>query len=283
MNLREKMLADLRLRGYRPATVKNYIRYAARFAYHYMRSPRSLGKEEVRAYLLHLLEVKQVSPSLYKMHLASLKFLYRVTLEKPEAVDGIPWPRVPRPLPDILSREEAENLIKAIDDLVCRAVTMTVYAGGLRINEACSLCVEDMDSSRGLIHIRNGKGGRDRYVMLGERLLKSLRKYWCARRPPGPELFPGHGARRTISAETVRHSIRKAAKKCGIKKRVTPHILRYSFATHMIEYGEDIRTVQLLLGHRSIATTAKYIQLSRRHIAKAESPFERIPKPTSLE
>lgn len=209
-----------------------------------------------------------------KMSVAALKFLYTHTLDRPEEVIRIPWPKTPRPLPVILSGTEVLSLLESLKPLQHRMVVMTAYGMGLRISEACRLSVDDVDSARMLVHVRNGKRGRDRYVMLPERLLVCLRGHWKTVRPPGPWLFPGRGPGTHIGAGAVRKALHKATDDAGIKKRVTPHILRGSFATHLLESGVDIRTIQALLGHGSIRTTEHYVQVSRAHIGRVQSPLD---------
>lgn len=277
--LRDQMKADLELRRYSASTIDNYLRCACRFAAFYMRSPEELGEAEVRAFLLHQVQVRQVHVSMHKMYVAALKFLYRTTLGRPEAVDSIPWPKVPQPLPDILSGSEVGRLLAAIREPKYRALAATMYGAGLRITEACRLRVDDIDSERMLIHVRNSKGGRDRYVMLGQVLLAVLRGYWRQTRPPGPQLFPGRCVDGGVSAGSVRSCLRRVAEKVGIHKRVNPHILRHTFATHLLEAGCDIRTIQMLLGHKSLRSTARYTHVSRRHIARVESPLELLGTP----
>lgn len=272
--LRDKMCGDLELRFYRPGTVQAYLRHAERFALHYMRSPAEMGANEIKAYLLHLVRVKKAGPGALKMSVAALKFLYTHTLGKPEEVVLIPWPKAPKPLPDILSGTEVACLLKFMPSCKHRMIAMTAYGSGLRVNEACCLTVEDIDSQRMLIHVRDGKRGRDRYVMLPERLLVGLRRYWKEVRPHRPWLFPGRAHDHHIGPNAVRDAVRKAASNAGITKRVTPHILRHSFATHMLETGSDIRTIQALLGHGSIRTTERYVRVSKAHVARTKSPLD---------
>lgn len=282
--LRDRMDEDLKLRGYRPKTRVEYLRWGRLFAAYHRRSPQEMGEPEVRAFLMHLLEEKKVRPASHKMAVAALRFLYGVTLLRPEVAVRIPWPKVPHTLPQILSGTEVLALFEALPSLRHRAVVMTTYAAGLRIGEACRLRIGDLDAGRGLIHIRDGKGGRDRYVMLSRQLLVFLRQYWrlfCApqgKAPAGALLFPGETAAGCISEEAVRKAMKEAAHKAGLTKRATPHVLRHSFATHLLEAGEDIRTIQVLLGHRSIRTTARYTQVSARHIGRTKSPLERLKK-----
>lgn len=274
--LRQRMAEDLRLRNYGKSTIQNYLRCCFNFAKHHRRPPEEMGANEIRAFLLHKLEKEKIGPAYHKVHVAALKFLYTHTLERPEEAVAIPWPKVPRKLPVVLSLEEVRDLFKAVDDLKHRAIIMTAYSAGLRIYEVCSLSVADIDSQRMLIHVRQGKGGRDRYVMLSKRLLIVLREYYRTLRPPKPYLFPGLKPESPISPAAVRLALKKAEEKTGLAKHVTPHVLRHAFATHLLEGGTDIRTIQVLLGHSSIRTTALYTNVSREHIGRTKSPLDQI-------
>jgi site-specific recombinase XerD len=276
--LRARMEEDLRLRCYRPGTRAEYLRCAGHFAAHFGRSPTTLGEAEVRAFLLHLLETGK-GPTVVKMHVAGLKFLYGVTLRRPEEVVRIPWPKVRRRLPDILSGSEVARVLAAVVRRKYRMVLMAAYGAGLRVSEACSLCVGDIDSKRGLIHVRDGKRGRDRYVMLPERLLLGLREYWRIEHPVDQRLFPGRGPGRCVSPEAVRDALRGAVAECGLTKRVTVHTLRHSFATHLLEGGTDLRTIQELLGHNSIRTTVGYLHVSAARIGRTRSPLDVLGTP----
>lgn len=274
--LRDRMADDLELRAYSKRTCKEYLRCATNFSLHFMRSPADMGGDEVRTFLLHKQKVKKAGPATLKMYIASIKFLYGITLNRPEEVARIPWPKVPRPLPDILSESEVICLLEAVSSIKHRAILMTAYGAGMRISEACSLSISDIDSKRGLIHIHKGKNGRDRYVMLSRRLLQCLRKYWKETLPPGLLLFPGRNSDQPISTSAVRSALKKAVKKVAIKKHITPHVLRHCFATHLLENGTDIRTIQVLLGHGSIRTTARYAHVSTKHVGDVISPLDRI-------
>jgi len=270
--LKKRMSDDLELRCYKPGTCAEYLRCAERFAAYFMRSPAEMGEAEIRKYLLRLKVKKGLGA--VKMSVAALKFLYTHTLNRPEEVIRIPWPRTPRPLPDILSGTEVSRLLESLRSMKHRMVAMTAYGTGMRVHEACSLKASDIDSKRMLVHIRDGKRGRDRYVMLPERLLLCLREYWKAVKPPGDRLFPGHGPDRHIGPAAVRDAVHKAAVEAGITKRVTPHVLRHSFATHLLESGSDIRTIQVLLGHGSIRTTERYVKVSKAHVGRVKSPLD---------
>lgn len=200
--LRDRMDGDLRLKGYSAVTRYHYVRCARRFAAHYRKSPAALGEAEIRAFLLHLIHEQQAKPATVRMHVAALKFLYGITLQRPEVVARIPWPQVPEHLPDILTAAEIVQVLHAVHLLKHRVVLMIAYGAGLRISEVCSLEVGDIDSQRMVIHVRAGKGAKDRYVMLSERLLAVLREYWRLTTPPGSVLFPGKRRRPAWRAAT---------------------------------------------------------------------------------
>ena len=277
--LRDKMLGDLKLRGYRSGTVRKYLFQVRKFVAYFRRCPTTMGEPEMRTFLLHLLEEVRVGPATLATYVASLKFLYGVTLQRPEVAALVPYPKVPHTLPDILSPEEVMALLDALGSVKYRAVVTTMYAAGLRITEACALKPADIDSARMMIHVRNGKRGRDRFVMLSEKLLELLRVYWKLERPPGIYLFGGLTKRGRVSPESVRRAVHEATRRIGLPKHVTPHVLRHSFATHLLERGADIRTIQVLMGHGSIRTTARYTQVSQRHIRATPSPLDHGPDP----
>ena len=273
-SLKERMEACLRLRNLRPSTQACYLRCARELAKYYMRPPEDLTEEEVRSFVLHVQDVRKAKPSTVKVYIAGLKFLYTQTLNRPELVINLRGPKVPRKVPVVLSGSEVEAIFGAVKSLKYRAVLMTTYGAGLRISEACRLRVQDIDSKRMLIHIRDGKGGASRYAMLSPRLLTVLRSYYREIRPAGPYLFPGGRSDRPICRETISGVLNRAAERCGMDKRVTPHVLRHSFATHLLESGTSIRTIQVLLGHKSIETTQLYAQVSTRHISRTRSPLD---------
>lgn len=277
--LRDQMLEDLQLRDYARRTCKHYVDCAGAFVAYHRRPPREMGELEIRQFLMHLVETKRVGPATRKMHVAGIKFLYEVTLRRPEVVAAIPWPKVTSGVPEILSGSEVAKLLDAVDSIKHRAVIMTAYGAGLRISEVCSIKVEDIDSGRMTLRIRHGKGNQARYVPLPERVLFLLRRYWVIERPKKPWLFPGQQAGCPISASSVRYHLGAAAKATGLTKRVTPHVLRHTFATHLLELGTDIRVIQMLLGHRSIRTTARYTHLTSRTLAKTTSPVDVLGTP----
>lgn len=273
---RERMIADLRLRGYSPHTIRTYVSCARRFVERFMKHPSELTYEDLRRYFLQL-ENEGLAESTRSTYLAALKFLYTVTLDMPDVVDPLPRPRVPKVLPVVLSRGEVLRLFEAITSLRYRMAAYTLYAAGLRVSEVCNLEVSDIDSERMLLRVRRGKGGKDREVTLSPVLLKFLREYWVAERPPGPFVFPSTQADdKRMPPSTLRHALGRARKAAGIDKKVSPHTLRHCFATHMLEMGADIRQIQVLLGHRSIQSTARYTQVSTRHIATMESPLDAL-------
>jgi site-specific recombinase XerD len=275
-SLRKRMTADLVLHRFAPDTMAHYLGCVEVLARHFARSPAALGADEVRSFLVYLAREKRVHPTTQRMYVAAFRFLYIVTLRRPEVVSDVPWPRVPKPLPDILSGEEVEQIVAAVGSLQHQTLLLTAYAGGLRVSEACKLQVGDIDSKRGVIHVRCGKRGKDRYVMLSQRLLVLLREYWRRSRPPGPYLFPGRKPERPITVHAVQLALKMAVIHLGLRKRVTPHSLRHAFATHLLENGTDVRVIQRLLGHASIRSTERYAHVSLRHIARTPSPLDTL-------
>lgn len=278
--IRDKMTNDLLLAGFAPATRSEYLRCAAVFVRYHMVSPDRLGLAAVQQFLTHLVVERGFKVASLKMHVAALKFLYGRTLLQPDVVAGVPWPKARAPLPEVLSGTEVVALFDAIDSVTARALLMTAYGCGLRISEVCGLNVADIDSKRGLIHIR-GKGGRDRFVTLPERVLTTLRNYWRTVRPTGPVLFNGQSPGTPMARTTVRVHLHRAANKAGIQKRVTPHLLRHSFATHHLELGTDLRVIQALLGHASVRTTTRYTRVTDKHLARTQSPLDVLGTPAA--
>jgi integrase/recombinase XerD len=272
---RDRMVAELEIRRYRPATIRRYVGCAAHVVRHFMRPLESLEGEDLRGFFLHLVRERKLSAGGQKSYVAALRFAYLHVLARPEMIHFLPWPRVTRPLPVVLSGSEVERLLLAVASLKYRAVVMCAYGAGLRVSEACGLRPQDIDSKRMLLHVREGKGARDRYVGLSQRLLDALRIYWVAIRPARDGyLFPGESAGSHVSGDAVRDALKKAADVCGVTKRATPHVLRHSFATHLLESGTDIRVIQQLLGHQSIRTTSRYTHVSARLIGRTTSPLD---------
>jgi len=272
--LRDRMLVDLQLRGFSKATQKDYLLRVRHLAKHYGRSPARLGEREVRAYLRHVVQVRKLAPTSHRMYVAALKFFYKVTLRRPEVVASIPYPKVPLKLPDVMSRDEVEQLLAKVHSLKHRALFMAAYGAGLRISEACALRTTDIDRGRMLIHVRGGKGAKDRYVMLSPRLLTCLEEYWRSAQPRGTCLFPGRGRVEPMTRVAAHHAFRKAIGQCGFTKRVVPHSLRHAFATHLLEAGTDLRIIQRMLGHVRIDTTARYTHLTPLHAGRVTSPLD---------
>jgi len=275
--LYQKMAQDLAIRNLAPRTGEQYLRCCSAFAAYHMRSPTEMGLTEIKDYLGRIVYTG-ASPEKLKMHVAGLKFLYGTTLDRQDVAAKIPWPKVPHKKPDILSLSEVERVLEAAlsASKVSPMVAVTAYGAGLRISEACRLRPEDIDSARKLIHVRLGKGGKDRYVMLSELLLQLLRSYWLEVRPQGGWLFPGGKAGQPITRNAVAQALHAAASKARVRKKVTPHSLRHAFATHLLEGGTDIRVIQVLLGHSSIRSTARYTQVSERHIGSVKSPLDKL-------
>jgi site-specific recombinase XerD len=273
--IREKMTEDMKLRGFSESTQKSYLSSAKRYVSYYQRCPTQLGENAIRGYCLHMQSELELSATSLRAHISAIKFLYRYTLNRPEEVAKIPLPRPRKSLPDILTGEEIKRLLGSVYKPAHRLVMMVAYGSGLRVFEACSLKASDIDSSRMLIHVRDGKRRKDRFTILSQHLLEELRRYVVRTRPPGPWLFPGKDGNH-LSVRSVQVTIRKAAETAGIKKKVTMHVLRHCFATHLLETGVDLRTIQTMLGHSSIVTTQRYTQLRGRHIGRMKSPLDII-------
>ena len=270
---RALMIEDMQLRNFSPHTQKAYVRAVAKFAHFFDQSPDQLGPEEVRGYLIHLVQQRRVSWSFYNQTLCALRFYYHTTLGKDCLLAGIPCPKEQKKLPVVLSTSEVVRFFNAITNLKHRTMFMAAYACGLRVSELVGLRVTDIDSQRMMIHVRQGKGRKDRYIPLSIRLLEVLRGYWKARRPNGwlfPGRFPGH----PIECTTVNRIARKIAHSAGLTKRVTVHTLRHSYATHLLDAGTDLRTIQVLLGHRNIRTTARYTHVSQAKLESIPSPLD---------
>jgi integrase/recombinase XerD len=274
--LHDQMKEDLLLKAYSPHTVRNYLGCARHFASHSMRSPEEMGEKEIRCFLLHLVRDRKASPATQDMYVNALKFLYNITLKRPEVVKDLSHPKRPKTLPVILSPEEVLRVFAAIRSVKHKAIIGTAYAAGLRISEVCGLRIADIDSQRMRIHVRPGKGKKDRYVMLGEGLLTLWRQHYQKARPKGEYLVPGYKPHRPICTTAVNQVLRKVIRETGLAKRVTMHTLRHCFATHLLEAGTDIRIRQVLLGHRSIRTTLRYTHITHRLVQKLVSPLDLI-------
>ena len=275
--LRQQMLDDMCLRNFSPETQRSYIHYVAGFAKYFNTSPENLGVESIREYQLHLTQDRKLSPASVNCFTAAAQFLYATTLELPWSRAHFPRQHVPGKLPVVLSPTEVVHFFNHIGVIKFRAALMTCYGAGLRISEVVHLRVEDIDSSRMLIHVRQGKGAKDRYTMLSPKLLELLRLYWRFQRPP-EWLFPAIKPTKPLNASTLQLVCREAAHLAGFSKRVTAHTLRHSFATHLLENGTDTRIIQSLLGHARIDTTAHYAAVTRKAVATTASPLDALPE-----
>lgn len=277
--LRERMEQDLKLKNFSPATRKVYLCYARKFAAHFRRSPAEMGETEVREFLLHALQIEQVSYDTYRQILAALKFLYTVTLEREWEVKRIPFPKHgPRTLPRAPDRDQVLALFRELKSPKYRALLISCYAAGLRISEACRLRVEDIDSRQMVLRVHQGKGRKDRLTLLSPRLLDTLRCYWRIYQPQD-WMFPGRTPDGHISPDTVRQVFAKGRKQAGLGRWCTPHTLRHAFATHLLDAGTDLVVIQALLGHTSIKTTSRYTHVSVERLRDTISPLDQLPDP----
>lgn len=272
--LRQRMLDDMRMRNLSAHTRDAYVRVVVAFAKHFDRSPDQLGREHIREYLLLLIRRGRAWDT-YNQARCALHFFYRVTLGKDWPLEQLPCAKVPKRLPVVLGRDEVRRLFAAARRPKGRAMLMTAYAAGLRASEVVGLRVPDIESQRMLIRVRQGKGQKDRYVMLSPVLLEALRAYWRKDRP-ADWLFPGPDPTRPVGAATFTRVCAGVARRAGLSKRVTPHTLRHTFATHLLEDGVDIRTIQTLLGHRSLRTTAVYTFVAPEKVAATRSPLDAL-------
>jgi integrase/recombinase XerD len=272
--LRRRMIEDMQLRNLSPVTQRCYVHAVAKLARYFNRSPDKLGLEDVRAYQLHL-TTTGISWAGFNVAVCALRFFYGVTLGHTAIVERIPYARKRRQLPVILSADELMRFFAVVPSLKHRTALMTAYAAGLRVSEVVRLKLADIDSSRMLIRVDHGKGGRDRYIMLSPQLLGVLRAYWREARP-AHWLFPGQDDSRPLDPSVLQWACRKARTAAKLGKPVTVHTLRHSFATHLLEAGTDIRIIQVLLGHSDLATTTRYTQVAVTTIGNTASPFDRL-------
>jgi integrase/recombinase XerD len=272
--LRRRMIEDMKVRNLSPVTQRCHVHAVAKLAQYFKQSPDRLGLTEVRAYQIHLVATG-TSWAGFNVAVSALRFFYGVTLGRSTMVERIPYAREQRQLPVILSADEVVRFFAAVPSLKHRTALMTAYAAGLRVSEVVRLRVADIDSGRMLIRVEQGKGHRDRYVMLSAQLLVMLRAYWREDRPKH-WLFPGRDRNRPLDASTLQVACRNARKAAGLGKPVAVHTLRHSFATHLLEAGTDIRTIQMLLAHQNLSTTARYTQVATTTIGNTTSPFDRL-------
>jgi integrase/recombinase XerD len=277
-HLRKTMLEELQRRNFSEHTIRYYIRTVEDFARHFNRPPDRLGPRHIREYQAELFQKRKLSPGTVAIRLAALRFFYIKTLKKSWSIAETPYPKKTRRLPTILSQKEVEQLIHAARTQRERILLMTLYATGARNAELTHLKATDIDSQRMVVHIRGGKGRRDRDVMLSPKLLTALRTLWrYYHRKSSTWLFPSNYRRdRPIDTKTVWYACQKAAQRAGIQKRVHPHTLRHCFATHLLEAGTDLRAIQLLLGHQDLKETTVYLHLSQRHLNATASPLDAL-------
>jgi site-specific recombinase XerD len=272
------MIAAMQIRNFTANTQAAYLQQISLLARYYQQSPEALGPEQVQAYQLYLTNERKLAPGSLCTIAAALRFLYHVTLKRDWARDDIPIPKKPLKLPVILSPEEVEHFLACVGSLKHRTLLTVAYAAGLRVSEATHLKVTDIDSQRMVIRVEQGKGQKDRYVMLSPRLLEELRAYWKRARPRH-WLFPGDIPGRPITRDAVEQACDKARRVSGIDKPITPHSMRHAFATHLLEAGTDVRRIQLLLGHRSLSTTSHYLKVATSSVCATVSPFDLLPRP----
>jgi integrase/recombinase XerD len=276
---RRIMLEELQRRNFSPTTIRSYLYAVERFARHFKCRPDRLNHTHLRSYQAHLLRTGQLQPKTVRLHVSALRFFFVKTLRRRYLLDDTPYPKAPQRLPSILSVEEMARLIEAADGLYHRTMLMVLYSTGMRSAELLQLQVADIDSRRMLIHIRHGKGGRDRYVPLSPTLLETLRVYYRWMRPK-TWLFPGTvnnwRVDKPITKRVLWNAVVLAAERADLRKRVSPHLIRHSYATHLLESGADLRTIQLLLGHVNIRHTALYLHLSQKHLQAVASPLDAL-------
>lgn len=275
-DLRKRMIEDLQLGGYSSCTMELYVSSVASFAKYHNKSPALCGREEVRNWALHL-QAHGMSPNGVRLHLFGLKFFYTRTLGRPEIVADLPLPKLRKTIPVVLSCAEVHALLEALATPRMRMFFTLVYATGLRLREACLLETRDIQKERGVIHVRHGKGGSERFVTLGARLYALLRAYYSDVRPAPPWLFSGRGGK-SLHPDVAIKAMVVARRVARIEKRVSTHTLRHSFATHLLERGTDLRVIQVLLGHSSLQTTTTYTHVSSKLVADVQSPLDLLPK-----
>jgi site-specific recombinase XerD len=277
------MLEDLRIRNYAPRTQYQYVYLVARFAAYFGKFPEFLGPQEIRTYQVHLVQTLKAGWTTFNQTVCALRFLYGVTLDRDWMVKRIPYAKPPRRLPVVLSADEVLRFFAAVSNIKHRAILMTAYAAGLRVSEVARRKIRNIDSQRMMIHVQQAKGRKDRFIPLSPILLEMLRCYWRATRPKSTEyLFPGAVGGTPIGLSSV-HALCKAAKEAaGITKKLTVHTLRHTFATHLLEAGTNLRVIQVLLGHSSLGTTARYTHVSAQMIGATRSPLDLLGNRTMI-
>jgi integrase/recombinase XerD len=276
--LRQRMTEDMQVRNLSPHTQATYLLQVSLFARRFGKSPEALGPEEIRTYQVYLTNEKKLATGSILIAMAALRFLYRITLKKDWRFDEIiPTPKKPQTLPVVLSPPEVVQFLGCVASRKHRVILTTCYAAGLRISEAVRLTLPAIDSARMVVRVEQGKGRKDRYVMLSPKLLDILRAWWRLARP-AHWLFPGARPGQPITKDAVGRACQEAHRLCGIPKPITPHSLRHAFAVHLLESGTDIRKIQLLLGHRSLATTARYLRIATSTVCATTSPLDLLPR-----
>jgi len=278
--LRQRMLEDMQVRNLALNTQTCYVQQVSLFARHFNKSPELLGPEDIRSYQVYLTNEKKLATGTILIAVSALRFLYNVSLKKDwNFEDAIPAPKKPQRLPVVLSPEE---VLHFLGNTKQRAILTTCYAAGLRISEALHLKPTDIDRQRMVIRVEQGKGQKDRYVMLSPKLLETLCNYWRTVRPQGGWLFEGERSGQPLNRSSVEQACHKARRVSGIRKPISPHSMRHAFAVHLLESGTDVRTIQLLLGHRSLATTARYLRIATSKVCSATSPLDLLPHPVPV-
>lgn len=267
---------DLALKGFSQSTCRAYVAHVRRFVGHFGRSPETLGGDDIRAYLHGLLQHESLSQGYLNQAYSALKFFYETTLCQDWTAFRIPRSKQPKKLPVVLSREELARVFEVTSNLKHRTILVTMYSAGLRLSETTHLRVEDLDSDRMQIRVRQGKGAKDRYTILAQRTLDLLRRYWQVERP-ATWLFPGVPATQPLSTRSVQKVLQRSLSLAQVSKPATVHSLRHSFATHLLEAGVDLYYIQQLLGHKRAETTAIYLHVSRRDLAGILHPFDQWP------
>jgi integrase/recombinase XerD len=280
--LRQRMIDDMTVRNMAPNTMLCYLKQVSYLARYFGRSPERLGPEDIRRYQIYLANERKVSVSSRMVAATALRFFYSITLKQDRVIEMIPTPRPEHHLPVILSPEEVLRLMEAAPSFSHRVIFSTMYGTGVRVSEAVHLRVADIDSPRMMIRIQQSKGNKDRYVQLSPKLLELLRTYWRKVRPH-QWLFPGQDPDQPLSREAVAQAVAHAGRRAGLTKATSPHSLRHAYAVHLLEAGTDLRRIQILLGHRSLATTARYLCLATTTVCATTSPLDLLPYPVVLQ
>ena len=276
--LRQRMIEDMTVRNFAPNTQESYLSQVSLFARHFGKSPDQLGPEEIRAYQIYLAEERKVSVSTRILAVSALRFFYAVTLQRDWTVQLIPTPKKDHRLPVILSPQEVLQLLQAAPSFTHHVIFSTMYGTGMRVSEAVQLRADNIDSQRMMIRIELSKGHKDRDVQLSPKLLELLRCYWRKVRPGG-WMFPGQNPDQPLTRDAVGEAVARTSQRIGLKKAISPHSFRHAYAVHLLEAGTDVRRIQLLLGHRSLATTARYLRLATTTVCATTSPLDLLPLP----